>query len=135
MKVIEETKLMCREFQRRQAGIEKRCAGKYFEYLIQRMSTCGGERCGHSPAELRESLSCDAAWMQFCSYRQILSSKKIGTFIVNALKNTNMPIEREARKSAVFRVGGLDMCYYCLLAWLGIPEGTARKYMCVLCVE
>ena len=134
MVVRDIEKSLEKKYKQRLSRIERRSALNYFEGIIQRMVRCESPHCGHSEYELRLRLSFDISWLNLSSYRSISSTKKIGTFILNALKSHNVPLERKDRPSAEYHLFGMTTCYYCLLAWHAIPEGTARKYLFVFFV-
>ena len=131
MVVHEQEKKMKINIDKEKSKEEQAVAKKYFHHLVARMGSCGGQTCDHSQRELENVLSYTESWMNLSSYKQVTSSRKIGVVILNKLRPFRMPLDRTKRREHIFDLYGLNVCYYCILAWLGIPEGTARKYMFV----
>ena len=125
-------KQLRKNYRQELGSVERMVAGNYYDQLIRRMSQCNGQFCKHSVSELTQHLNRETAWDHLRCYRGVSQTNKIGIHILKMLRGFDMPLKRDERKKKRFEINGLDACYYCLLAWLAIPEGTARKYLYVL---
>jgi hypothetical protein len=120
----------------RSEGIHKigiQFARNYQRRLIQRMLECGSPHCLQRNEEyLYLVLRPDVCWGNLKDYKTAKQNKCLGGFILSRLAMTGIPQNRKDRVHTGYRVNGVQYCWYCMLAFFGMPDGTARKYLYAL---
>ena len=107
-------------------------ARKYHRLLLDHMSKCTSPHCVQRNAEyVRLLLRVDVCWENLREFRLAKRQGTLGGFILSRLGSNDIPVEKVDRSRHCYKVNNMMCCWYCMLAFYAIPDGSARKYLLV----